>query len=262
MPRAGVCAGWGSRSPGTPTGSWRYPFSLCGWWFAGPRSAQAQTTDSAALERLACGGLIRNEECGWCSPPVATSQPRRSWRHGSAAVRWCCMNPMPSPARSPLGRFCTRVALAAAGGGLSERLPSGSHRHAGAGGLSQPAACPEWVPAGDGPLLLVIGGSQALGLNRMVRAAAPACSPGLPHRSPHRSRRSHQGQLQHRPIKAPFQDEIRRCFSTLISPSHALVLAASASWPFAEPSCVGSFPAGADDHQSANAAALLPLEPP
>ena len=33
---------------------------------------------------------------------------------------------------------------------------------------------PDWVPLGEGPLLVVMGGSQgALGLNRMVRAVLP-----------------------------------------------------------------------------------------
>jgi len=37
-----------------------------------------------------------------------------------------------------------------------------------------PAPLPAWVPAGEGPLLLVMGGSQgALGLNRMVRPLVP-----------------------------------------------------------------------------------------
>ena len=33
---------------------------------------------------------------------------------------------------------------------------------------------PHWVPKGEGPLLVVMGGSQgALGLNRMVRVLLP-----------------------------------------------------------------------------------------
>ena len=75
----------------------------------------------------------------------------------------------------------------------------------------KPAACPDWVPAGDGPLLLVIGGSQgAVGLNRMVRAAAPAllamgCR--IVHLSGHVD--PDQGQLEHPAYsERPFSEEI------------------------------------------------------
>ena len=85
-------------------------------------------------------------------------------------------NAIPGQVTRLFGRFCTRVALG---------LPQAAEYLSGCrpevtgtpvrDNFLKPAPCPEWVPAGDGPLLLVIGGSQgAVGLNRMVRAAAPA----------------------------------------------------------------------------------------
>ena len=98
------------------------------------------------------------------------------------AARWCGVpvvlhesNVIPGRVTRLLGPLCSRVAV-----GLSQaadRLPrcrplvSGTPvRRA----FLAPAAPPDWVPTGHGPLLLVIGGSQgALGLNRMVRPLLP-----------------------------------------------------------------------------------------
>ncbi|WP_216902197.1 glycosyltransferase [Synechococcus sp. CCY 9618] len=98
------------------------------------------------------------------------------------AARWCGVpvvlhesNAIPGRVTRLLGPLCSRVAV-----GLpqaADRLPrcrplvSGTPvRRA----FLSPAAQPDWVPTGTGPLLLVMGGSQgALGLNRMVRPLLP-----------------------------------------------------------------------------------------
>jgi len=84
-------------------------------------------------------------------------------------------NAIPGKVTRLLGRFCTRVAV-----GLpqaAERLPGCRPLVTGTpvrGAFLQPAPLPAWVPRGDGPLVLVMGGSQgALRLNRMVRPLIP-----------------------------------------------------------------------------------------
>ena len=74
---------------------------------------------------------------------------------------------------------------------------------------SQPL--PDWVPISDGPLLVVIGGSQgAVGLNRMVRAVVPELlEQGC--RIVHLTGRNDPevGQLQHpNLVELTFSDEI------------------------------------------------------
>ena len=98
------------------------------------------------------------------------------------AARWCGIpvvlhesNAIPGRVTRLLGRLCTAVALGLPA--AAQRIP-GSHpvvtgtpvRAA----FLTPQPLPEWVPQGDGPLLVVMGGSQgAVGLNRMVRAILP-----------------------------------------------------------------------------------------
>ncbi len=98
------------------------------------------------------------------------------------AARWCGVpvllhesNAIPGRVTRLLGRLCNQVAVGLPA--AAERLP---HCHPQLTGtpvrreLLQPAALPAWVPQGCGPLLLVIGGSQgAVGLNRMVRPLVP-----------------------------------------------------------------------------------------
>ena len=148
-------------------------------------------------------------------------------------------NAIPGQVTRLFGRFCTRVALGLpqAADYLSGCRPEVTGTPVREDFL-KPAACPDWVPAGDGPLLLVIGGSQgAVGLNRMVRAAAPAllamgCR--IVHLSGHVD--PDQASCSTRPIKsAPSAMRSRRCCSTRIWRSHGPVPAASASWLSAEP---------------------------
>ncbi|MCS5697716.1 UDP-N-acetylglucosamine--N-acetylmuramyl-(pentapeptide) pyrophosphoryl-undecaprenol N-acetylglucosamine transferase [Cyanobium sp. FGCU-52] len=98
------------------------------------------------------------------------------------AARWCGVpvvlhesNAIPGKVTRLLGRFCTRVAV-----GLpqaAERLPRCRPLVTGTPvreAFLRPASLPEWVPGGDGPLVLVMGGSQgALRLNQMVRPLIP-----------------------------------------------------------------------------------------
>ena len=84
-------------------------------------------------------------------------------------------NAIPGRVTRMLGRLCSAVAIGLPA--AAQRIP-GSHpivtgtpvRAA----FLTPRPLPEWVPQGDGPLLVVMGGSQgAVGLNRMVRAILP-----------------------------------------------------------------------------------------
>ena len=53
-----------------------------------------------------------------------------------------------------------------------------------------PQPLPEWVPKGEGPLLVIMGGSQgAVGLSRMVRAITEPPGAGVPGGASHRGNR-------------------------------------------------------------------------
>jgi len=98
------------------------------------------------------------------------------------AARWCGVpvvlhesNAIPGRVTRLLGRRCSRVAVGLAA--AAERLPrcrplvTGTPVRA---AVLQPTPLPDWVPRGQGPLLLAMGGSQgAVGLNRMLRPLLP-----------------------------------------------------------------------------------------
>ena len=98
------------------------------------------------------------------------------------AARWCGIpvvlhesNAMPGRVTRLLGRLCSAVAI-----GLhaaAHRIPGSRPIVTGTpvrAAFLKPQPLPGWVPRGDGPLLVVMGGSQgAVGLNRMVRALFP-----------------------------------------------------------------------------------------
>ncbi|MCB4428254.1 undecaprenyldiphospho-muramoylpentapeptide beta-N-acetylglucosaminyltransferase [Synechococcus sp. MU1643] len=99
------------------------------------------------------------------------------------AARWCGIpvvlhesNAIPGRVTRLLGRFCSAVAIGIPA--AAKRIPSSQPVLTGTPVRSSflaPQPLPSWVPAGEGPLLVVMGGSQgAVGLNRMVRAAVPA----------------------------------------------------------------------------------------
>ncbi len=169
-------------------------------------------------------------------------------------------NAVPGQVTRLLGRFCTRVAL-----GLPQaagRLPGVRPQVTGTPvrqEFLQPMDCPDWVPAGAGPLLLVIGGSQgAVGLNRMVRAAAPqllqkGCR--IVHLCGNQD--PEQGQLQHSAyVERSFSDQMPALLQ------HAdLAISRAGAGSLSElsvcrtPAVLVPFPQAADDHQSANAEA-------
>ncbi len=186
-------------------------------------------------------------------------------------ARWCGVpvvlhesNGVPGRVTRLLGKLCSRVAV-----GLpqaAERLPGCQPRVTGTPvrrDFLEPAPLPAWVPAGSGPLLVVMGGSQgAVGLNRMVRPLLPqllAAGCRVVHLSG--SNDPDSGQLQH-PAYAerPFSDEVPGLLQ------HAdLVISRAGAGSLSELAVCGSptilvpFPQAADKHQDANAGAAAAL---
>ena len=182
------------------------------------------------------------------------------------AARWCGVpavlqeaNAIPGRVTRLMGRFCRAVAV-----GLpvaSDRIPG--HRPLLTGmpvrtAFLQSQPLPDWVPISDGPLLVVIGGSQgAVGLNRMVRAVVPELlEQGC--RIVHLTGRNDPevGQLQHpNLVERPFSDQIPGLLQ------HAdLAVSRAGAGSLSElaicrtPSILVPFPQAADGHQEANAA--------
>ena len=182
------------------------------------------------------------------------------------AARWCGVpavlheaNAIPGRVTRLMARFCRAVAV-----GLpvaSNRIPG--HRPLLTGmpvrtAFLQSQPLPDWVPISDGPLLVVIGGSQgAVGLNRMVRDVVPELlEQGC--RIVHLTGRNDPevGQLQHpNLVERPFSDEIPGLLQ------HAdLAVSRAGAGSLSElaicrtPSILIPFPQAADGHQEANAA--------
>mgnify|MGYP006278067517 CR=1 FL=1 len=173
-------------------------------------------------------------------------------------------NGVPGRVTRLLGRLCSQVAV-----GLpqaAERLPGCRPRLTGTPvrrEFLEPAALPAWVPAGAGPLLLVMGGSQgAVGLNRMVRPLLPrllACGCRVVHLSG--SNDPDSGQLQHPAyVERPFSEAMAGLLQ------HAdLVISRAGAGSLSELAVCGSpailvpFPQAADRHQDANAGAAAAL---
>ena len=182
------------------------------------------------------------------------------------AARWCGVpavlheaNAIPGRVTRLMARFCRAVAV-----GLpvaSDRIPG--HRPLLTGmpvrtAFLQSQPLPDWVPISDGPLLVVIGGSQgAVGLNRMVRDVVPELlEQGC--RIVHLTGRNDPevGQLQHpNLVERPFSDEIPGLLQ------HAdLAVSRAGAGSLSElaicrtPSILIPFPQAADGHQEANAA--------
>jgi len=187
------------------------------------------------------------------------------------AARWCGIpvvlhesNGVPGKVTRLLGRLCTRVAV-----GLpqaAERLPQARPLVTGTPvrqAFLEPAPLPDWVPVGDGPLLLVMGGSQgALGLNRMVRPLIPrlaAAGCRVVHLTG--SNDPEAGALQlPGVVERPFSDELPGLLQ------HAdLAISRAGAGSLSElavcgtPTILVPFPAAADRHQDANAAAAAEL---
>jgi UDP-N-acetylglucosamine--N-acetylmuramyl-(pentapeptide) pyrophosphoryl-undecaprenol N-acetylglucosamine transferase len=173
-------------------------------------------------------------------------------------------NAVPGKVTRLLGRFCTQVAV-----GLPQaaaRLPRCRPVVTGTPvrqAFLEPAALPAWVPAGPGPLLLVMGGSQgAVGLNRMVRpllAQLSAAGVRVVHLTGSNDTESGQA-LPERVVERPFSDDIPGLLQ------HAdLAISRSGAGALSElavcrtPAILVPYPAAADRHQDANAAAAAEL---
>jgi UDP-N-acetylglucosamine--N-acetylmuramyl-(pentapeptide) pyrophosphoryl-undecaprenol N-acetylglucosamine transferase len=169
-------------------------------------------------------------------------------------------NAIPGKVTRLLGRFCTRVAV-----GLpqaAERLPGCRPLVTGTpvrGAFLQPAPLPAWVPRGDGPLVLVMGGSQgALRLNRMVRPLIPklaAAGCRVVHLTGSNDPDAGGFDLPG-VVERPFSDEMPGLLQ------HAdLAISRAGAGSLSElavsgtPTILVPFPQAADRHQDANAAA-------
>ena len=169
-------------------------------------------------------------------------------------------NAIPGKVTRLLGRYCTRVAV-----GLpqaAERLPGCRPLVTGTpvrGAFLQPAPLPAWVPRGDGPLVLVMGGSQgALRLNRMVRPLIPklaAAGCRVVHLTGSNDPDAGGFDLPG-VVERPFSDEMPGLLQ------HAdLAISRAGAGSLSElavsgtPTILVPFPQAADRHQDANAAA-------
>ncbi|WP_115016108.1 glycosyltransferase [Synechococcus sp. UW140] len=187
------------------------------------------------------------------------------------AARWCRIpvvlhesNAIPGRVTRLLGRFCSQVAV-----GLPaavERIPGCTAVVTGTPvreSFLTPQPLPAWVPAGAGPLVLVMGGSQgAVGLNRMVRAVLPdLLSAGCRVVHLSGSNDPEAGTLHHpNLVERPFSDEVPGLLQ------HAdLAISRAGAGSLSElavtttPSVLVPFPQAADQHQEANAACAAAL---
>ena len=168
-------------------------------------------------------------------------------------------NAIPGRVTRLLGRFCRAVAV-----GLpvtTGRIPGSRPLMTGMpvrADFLEPQPLPDWVPQGEGPLLVVIGGSQgAVGLNRMVRAGLPqlleqGCR--VVHLTGHND--AEVGQLQHPLlVEQPFSDEIPGLLQHAdLAVSRAGAGSLSELAVCGTPTILVPFPQAADRHQEANAA--------
>ena len=187
------------------------------------------------------------------------------------AARWCRVpvvlhesNAIPGRVTRLLGRLCTRVAV-----GLpqaTERLP-GRHPLVTGTPVRQeflhPAPLPDWVPAGGGPLVLAMGGSQgAVGLNRMVRPLIPelvAAGCRVVHLTGTQDPEAGQLDLEGA-VERPFCDDIPALLQHCdLAISRAGAGSLSELAVSGTPAVLVPYPAAADLHQDANAAAAAEL---
>jgi UDP-N-acetylglucosamine--N-acetylmuramyl-(pentapeptide) pyrophosphoryl-undecaprenol N-acetylglucosamine transferase len=173
-------------------------------------------------------------------------------------------NAIPGKVTRLLGRLCSRVAVGLPA--AAERLPRCRPQVTGTPvrqAFLAPASLPAWVPSGAGPLLLVMGGSQgALGLNRMLRPLLPAlvqvgCR--VVHLTGDQDPDAGTLQLPGL-VERPFSDELPALLQ------HAdLCISRAGAGSLSElavcgtPTILVPFPAAADRHQDANAAAAAAL---
>ena len=173
-------------------------------------------------------------------------------------------NAIPGRVTRLLARFCSAVAV-----GLpvaSKRIPGCTPQLTGMPvrtAFLEAQAMPEWVPDGEGPLLVVIGGSQgAVGLNGMVRAVVPELlQQGC--RVVHLTGRNDPevGQLKHPLlVERPFSNDIPGLLQHAdLAISRAGAGSLSELAVSSTPTVLVPFPQAADGHQEANAACAAEL---
>ncbi|MCP9775402.1 glycosyltransferase [Cyanobium sp. WAJ14-Wanaka] len=174
-------------------------------------------------------------------------------------------NAIPGKVTRLLARHCTRVAL-----GLPQAAKRLGRCHVEVCGTPvrqaflEPAELPPWVPGGSGPLLVVMGGSQgAVGLNRMVRPLLGRLSQAgvrVVHLTGSNDPEAGCGGPLTGVVERQFSDEIAGLLQ------HAdLVISRSGAGSLSELAiCAAAailvpYPAAADGHQEANAAAAAAL---
>jgi UDP-N-acetylglucosamine--N-acetylmuramyl-(pentapeptide) pyrophosphoryl-undecaprenol N-acetylglucosamine transferase len=187
------------------------------------------------------------------------------------AARWCGVpvvlhesNAIPGKVTRLLGRLCTSVALG---------LPQAAQRLKGCRPVEtgtpvrqeflQAAPLPSWVPEGPGPLLVVMGGSQgAVGLNRMVRPLLGQLA-GAGVRVVHLTG-SNDPEAGHNAWPGVVERPFCKAMAGLLQ--HAdLAISRSGAGALSElavcgtPAILVPYPAAADQHQEANAAAAAAL---
>ncbi len=170
-------------------------------------------------------------------------------------------NALPGKTTRLLSRLCTVTAVGLAE--AAERLPGAvvtgtPLRQDFKAASRQPL--PDWVPPGNGPLVVVVGGSQgAVALNRLVRGAiAPLLDQGLRLVHLTGSQDPELGSLRHpNYAERPFWDEM----APLLARADLVVSRAGAG-TLAEltfcgtPSLLVPYPFAAEDHQTFNARIL------
>ena len=186
-------------------------------------------------------------------------------------ARWCGVpvvlhesNAIPGRVTRLLGRFCTRVAVGL--DATASRIPGCAAVVTGTpvrDAFLEPQPLPNWVPKGEGPLLVVMGGSQgALGLNRMVRVLLPELlSQGCRVVHLTGSNDPDVNSIEHAAlVERPFSDDIPGLLQ------HAdLAISRAGAGSLSElavsgtPSVLVPFPQAADQHQDANAACAAAL---
>jgi UDP-N-acetylglucosamine--N-acetylmuramyl-(pentapeptide) pyrophosphoryl-undecaprenol N-acetylglucosamine transferase len=187
------------------------------------------------------------------------------------AARWCGVpmvlhesNAVPGRVTRLLGRWCSHVAV-----GLpqaAERLPRCRPLVTGTPvrrAFLAPAPLPDWVPAGEGPLLLVMGGSQgAVGLNQMVRPLIPKLVEAgcrVVHLTGANDPECGQA-LPPQVVERTFSDELPGLLQHCdLAISRAGAGSLSELAVCGTPTILVPFPAAADRHQDANAAAAAAL---
>ena len=186
-------------------------------------------------------------------------------------ARWCGIpvvlhesNAIPGRVTRLLGRFCTRVAVGL--DAAASRIPGCTAVITGTpvrDTFLNPQPLPDWVPQGEGPLLVVMGGSQgALGLNRMVRVLLPELlSHGcrVVHLTGSNDPDVHS--IEHVALaERPFSDDIPGLLQHAdLAISRAGAGSLSELAVSATPSVLVPFPQAADQHQDANAACAAAL---